>query len=195
MLTMELNLKVCFFPAILLLLVASHGFLASASVVSNSIYSIDFYNDVESKNLSLTVDTETNRVGLGEFSPTNAHQRFIARANSGSNPMSNNTFTMFSEVQPWNWVDHIVESTKFVNIKKVPQVLGVIGGSKEVLEESYQGSTGQKWYMVPAPGSEADENLGLITNLLLRMCLIGQGENELLTIVHATFRIPTKSSG
>lgn len=47
--------------------------------------------------------------------------------------------------------------------------------------QNYQGrsATGQKWYLVP---TGSDPNTGVITNLLLRECLTGQGYFNLVII-------------
>lgn len=45
------------------------------------------------------------------------------------------TFTLFPDTQPWNWVDHIVETTRYIRIRKIPQVLGAVGATKEVVEQ------------------------------------------------------------
>jgi len=167
----------------LLVIVLVQG--AQAVISAGEIYSLDIVAGDEGKLLAVTIDPESNNATLSELSGPNGNQRFIARTNS------DNTFTLFVEAQPWNWVDHIVENTKFVNIKKIPQVLGVIGGSKDVLGQDYAGknSNAQKWYIVP---TGEDPDVGVLTSLLLRQCLTGQGENNTVTLTPCNFSDPNQ---
>jgi len=162
------------------------GFLTSpiivSGVVTGEIYSIDSF--VKEPIESLETGGE-NSVVITPFSRYLAGQRFVARQNNGY-------FNLFLEVQPWDWVNYIVESSKTVNIRdKTPRALSVVNadGIRQVIQADYSGGNEQQWYIVP---TGADSETGLITNLLHRLCISNNGSGNRVTLETCNLNDPNQ---
>ncbi|CAG7734627.1 unnamed protein product [Allacma fusca] len=149
----------------------------SAAITTGDIYTLDSLVD-DSVSISLVARSDGS-VTVEPFSNNAPEQRFIVKTVSGGT----NIFNLFTEAQPWNWIDYIVESSKTVNIKETPQILDVAikDGVQTVFLGDYKGQNmnSHKWYVVPSGG---DELVGRLTNVANRLCLINNGPNASATV-------------